>query len=260
MHGRKSALVQRLMENPPPGIDVLLMEGTNIGSDKPCVTESDLEDDFVDLLQETKGRVFVAWSAQNIDRTVTLYRACLKTGRTLVIDLYTAEVLERLAAFGRLPRPGWNGLKVVVTRAFARLYRSKGEGAFVDRMAQHGIAARELVAAPGQWAIMVRPSLMRAFAPAGVVPDADDAWCWSMWRGYLKEKDGAALQVWFDGGAACARHIHTSGHAATADLRAFAAALNPRCLVPIHGVAWDSAPDGFPPIRRLSDGEAAEIA
>ncbi len=260
MHGRKSALVQRLMADPPPDIDVLLMEGTNLGSDNPCVTEADLEDDFVDLLKATKGRAFVAWSAQNIDRTVTLYRACLKTGRTLVVDLYTAEVLERLAAFGKLPQPGWNNLKVVVTRAFVRQYRRKGEGDFVDRMAQHGISARALAATPGKWAIMVRPSLMRDYVPAGVAPGTDDAWCWSMWRGYLKEKDGAALQSWFDDGGAHARHIHTSGHAAPADLRAFSAALKPRCLVPIHGVAWDTAPEGFPPIRRLRDGEAAEIA
>jgi ribonuclease J len=59
------------------------------------------------------GRVFVTWSAQNVDRTVTLYRACLKAGRTLVVDLYTAEVMEAVAEFGRLPRPGLQNLKVV---------------------------------------------------------------------------------------------------------------------------------------------------
>ena len=98
-HGRKSVLTRRLMAAPPENIDVLLMEGTNLGSDKPCITESDLEDDFVDLFRSTAGRVFVAWSAQNVDRTVTLYRACLKAGRTLVVDLYTAEVMEALAEF-----------------------------------------------------------------------------------------------------------------------------------------------------------------
>jgi len=29
----------------------------------------------------------------------------------------------------------------------------------------------------------------------------------------------------------------------------------PQQLVPIHGVAWDENTDGFPPIRRLADGE-----
>lgn len=103
-HGRKGVLTQRMMDTPPPALDVLLMEGTNLGTDKSCVSESALEQAFVDLFIGTVGRVFVAWSAQNIDRTVTLYRACLKTGRTLVIDLYTAEVLEMLSEFGKLPQ------------------------------------------------------------------------------------------------------------------------------------------------------------
>ena len=46
-HGRKSALTRRLMAAPPEKLDVLLMEGTNLGSDKSCTTESNLEDAFV---------------------------------------------------------------------------------------------------------------------------------------------------------------------------------------------------------------------
>ena len=132
-HGRKSALVDRFMAAPPSDIDVLLMEGTNLGTDKPCVRESDLEADFEALFRQTKGRVFVSWSAQNIDSTVTLYRACLKTGRTLVVDLYTAEVLETLGEFGKLPRPDWAGIKIVVTSAMARMYRRKGNGSLGAR-------------------------------------------------------------------------------------------------------------------------------
>lgn len=258
-HGRKSKLVEHLMANPPPAIDVLLMEGTNLGSDKPSMTESDLEGDFEALFRRTKGRVFVAWSAQNVDRTVTLYRACLKTGRTLVVDLYTAEVLETLAAFGRLPQPDWPAMKVVVTSAFARMYRRKGDEAFVQRMVPHGISAKKLAATPEKWVVMVRPSLVRDYEPAGVEPNSDDAWSWSMWRGYLKNEDGARLQEWFERGGAQAAHIHTSGHASPANLRAFASSIDPKWLVPIHGVAWDTETEGFPPIRRLKDGEPALI-
>lgn len=34
----------------------------------------------------------MTWSAQNIDRTVTSYRACKRADRTLVLDLYTIDV------------------------------------------------------------------------------------------------------------------------------------------------------------------------
>lgn len=254
-HGRKSALVDRFMASPPPDIDVLLMEGTNLGSDKPCVTESDLETDFEALFRETKGRLFVAWSAQNVDRTVTLYRACLKTGRTLVVDLYTAEVLEILGKFGKLPQPDWSNVKVVVTTAMARMYGRKGNEAFVKRMVPHGMSAKKLSATPEKWVVMVRPSLMRDYARSSVAPNANDAWSWSMWRGYLKNDDGRLVQQWFDDGGTRAAHLHTSGHASPVDLRDFANSISPRWLVPIHGVAWDTEAEGFPRIRRLTDGE-----
>ena len=254
-HGRKSALVKRLMNSPPQSVDALVMEGTNLGSKKPWSNETNLEERFRALFTGTSGRVFVSWSAQNIDRTVTLYRACKATGRTLVVDLYTAEVMEMLADFGQLPRPGWPNLKVVITRAFARMYRETGREEFVDRMAKHGIAADKLADTPSKWVVMTRPSLIRDFENKGVTPCHTDAWSWSMWHGYLTGDDGKRVQDWFDLGECPATHIHTSGHASPDDLREFAMAIKPKLMVPVHGLAWDEAQEGFPKIQRLVDGE-----
>lgn len=254
-HGRKSTLVQKLMDAPPQNLDALLLEGTNLGTNKPTATESDLEEDFVELFKRISGRVFVSWSAQNIDRTVTLYRACLRAGRTLVVDLYTAEVLDLLASAGRLPQPGWKQIKVVITKAFSRLYKMKGREHFVDRMAKYGISASALAERPSHWTIMIRPSLIRDFEAKGVRPTGQDAWSYSQWSGYLRQPDGQALQSWFDSAGAAARHIHTSGHASVADLLSFANAMKPKQLVPIHGVAWDDARRDFPNVTRLLDGE-----
>lgn len=253
LHGRKRALVERLMANPPPRVDYLLMEGTNLDSDKPCVTEDDLEHRFCDLFQRTPGRVFVSWSAQNVDRTVTIYRACLKTGRTLVVDLYTAEVMDMLAGYGRLPTFGWRQIKVVLTRGLRR----RADEAFVARLLKEGVAvgAASLEGAREKLVIMTRPSLLRDFSAKGVAASSEDAWCWSQWLGYLRETDGASVRAFFEEVGAQAEHIHTSGHASAADLRAFAAALAPRALIPIHGVKWDSQQPGFPPMLRLRDGE-----
>ena len=259
IHGCKAALVERLMATPPANLDVLLMEGTNLGSDKPTKHESDLEADFVTLLRETPGRVFVCWSAQNIDRTVSLYRACIKTRRTLAVDLYTAEVLELLGEAGRIPQAGWNNIKVVVTRGLARMYEAKGRKDFVERMAAHGISAAKLAENRGRWVVMTRPSMVRDFEAKSVRPTAEDAWSYSQWRGYLTQPDGVALKAWFDQGGARATHIHTSGHASVADLHVFASAMKPRMLVPIHGVAWDAESAGFANVVRLKDGEPLAI-
>jgi ribonuclease J len=256
-HGRKAKLVDAVMKWPPSDIDVLLMEGTNLGSDKPVVTETELEDEFVALFHRTPGRVFVCWSGQNIDRTVTLYRAAKKTGRTLVIDLYTADVLDRIAEGTGLPRAGWPGLQVVITSGLARNYRKQGREDFVARMVEHGLPAKAL--AKGTWVAMLRRGLMRDYARAGVVPGQGDAFNFSMWRGYLREAYHADAHDWCHGGGAEIAFIHTSGHASPADLRAFANAIAPKALIPIHGVSWDEQPEGFPPITRLQDGQPLQI-
>jgi len=161
--------------------------------------------------------------------------------------------MEALAEFGKLPRPGWNNLKVVVTSALARMYRRKGREAFVESVVPHGMSADKLVQTPSKWVVMVRPSLIRDYVPKGVIPNADDAWCWSMWRGYLENDDGQRVRQGFEPSRAA--HIHTSGHASPTDLRSFAQAMNAKQIVPIHGVAWDRDTTGFVAIRRLTDGE-----
>lgn len=256
-HGRKSVLIDRMMANPPSDIDVLVSEGTNLGSDKPVTTEDELEGDFVELFKRTTGRIFVSWSGQNIDRTVTLYRAAKRTGRTLVIDLYTAEVLDRISQRTRLPRPGFPNLKVVVTRGLRGYYRRIGRDDFVARMAPHGLSARRL--AQCRHVIMVRRGLLADYQRADVVPTAEDAFNYSMWRGYLLEPYHAEALEWCRAGGAEIAYIHTSGHASPADLRAFAAAICPKVTVPVHGVKWDEELHGFGTIRRLADAEPMAI-
>jgi ribonuclease J len=258
-HGRKSALPRGLMAYPPRDLDVLVMEGTNLGSAKPTQSEKDLEADFVRLFKETPGRVFVAWSAQNIDRTVTMYRACKRTGRTLVVDLYTASVLEALADLGTIPQPSWDHLTVVITKGLRQMYARTGQEEFVARAASHGISASKMARDQRNWVVMVRPSLIPDFVAKGIVPTPQDAWSYSMWRGYLDKEDGKALQSWFEAGGSRAVHLHTSGHASPADLRAFARAMSPKLLIPVHGLGWDAKPDGFPAIQRVKDGETLSL-
>ncbi len=256
-HGRKSALVDRIMACPPSDIDVLLTEGTNLGSDKPVKSENGLEKDFVELFERTKGRVFVAWSGQNIDRTVTIYRAAKQTGRTLAIDLYTADVLDRISEGTRLLRAGFPNLKIIVTRGLLSNYRSQGRQDFVERMIPNGISARKLEGS--RYVVMLRRGLIHDYQSAGVVPTADDVFNFSMWRGYLSEPYHAEALEWCKAAGAEIAYIHTSGHASPADLRAFAMAIRPKIVVPVHGVKWDEEFHGFGRIRRLADAETMDV-
>jgi len=107
---------------------------------------------------------------------------------------------------------------------------------------------------------MLRRGLLADYQRAGVVPTAEDAFNYSMWRGYLSEPYHAEPLEWCRAGGAEIAYIHTSGHASAADLRAFAAAIGPKITVPVHGVKWDEESRGFGLIRRLADGELMVIS
>lgn len=254
-HGRKGGLVDRLMATPPSDVDLLILEGTNLGTDKPVMSEVALEADFINLMARKPGRIFTAWSGQNIDRTVTLYRAARRSGRDLVVDLYTAEVLEAIADGTRLPRPGFDNLKVVLTRGLRNHYAKAGRDDFVERMARHGISASALTGS--RHVVMLRDGLVRDFQAKGVVPGPDDAFVWSMWRGYLQE-DGSAY-AWARQGGAELQFLHTSGHASAADLRAFAAAISARRVLPVHGANWRMAGSDLPGLLPLANGEVLDV-
>lgn len=249
-HGRKGKLVDGTISDPPRDIDVLIIEGTNLGADKPTVTEHDLEHRFVDLAQRTPGRLFVTWSAQNVDRTVTLYRAALRANRTLVVDLYTAEVLEALQGHLNAPFLGIQNLKVVLTRSLASHYRKLGKETWLNAMAKIGLSAAAL---EQQAIVMIRSgSLHRDYMFKGVAPTKDDAFSFSMWSGYLK--DQSDLLSWFGSAGSTIEHIHTSGHASPATLRRFAEAVSAKQVVPVHGLNWDREQTGFDRLARLRDG------
>lgn len=92
------------------------------------------------------------------------------------------------------------------------------------------------------------------------MPNADDAYNFSIWRGYLSEPYHSAALEWCQAGGSEVAYIHTSGHASPADLRAFAKALQPKVVIPVHGREWDEHSEGFGNLKRLSDGEQYAIS
>jgi ribonuclease J len=94
-HERKAALFERLVSNPPRPVHVMLMEGSSLGRLGPgqlFPTEGEIEKRLVERFRPA-GLVGICSSAQNIDRVVSIHRACKRTGRTFVLDLYALEVL-----------------------------------------------------------------------------------------------------------------------------------------------------------------------
>jgi ribonuclease J len=260
-HGRKAILTEKLMRKPPQNLDVLIMEGTNLPTPsvpvKGTPTETELEEDFTRLFTESTGRIFVSWSSTNIDRTVSLFRACKKSGRVLVPDLFCMMVLMRLGRFAKIPQPDWDGghMRAVVTSRMKYLAERLGEPEIVENLIKHNAAmgAAKLAETPEKWVIMARSSLVEDFARKGVAPNGDDVWVWSQWKGYLEQEQAQKMKGFF---APCRiEYIHSSGHASPEVLQRFAEAMKAKVLVPVHGENWNSWENNFSNTIALNNGD-----
>jgi len=254
-HGRKRKLFEAMVSRPPKDIDVLMMEGTTIGrtgSDEGFATEDDLENEFVEAFRETKGLHFVWTSSQNIDRLVTIFRAAKRTGRVLLIDLYTAVVLEATDR-DSIPQSDWDEVRVYLPWSQRLSVKKKGLFEDLGRHGKNRVYREDLPGLAGRAVMLFRPMVMSDRGVNAVLEGA--GFTYSMWQGYLKEKGSQRVLKWLERNGIPRCNIHTSGHASVADLKRFAGALAPRTLVPIHSFETGRFREFFDRVVQKEDGE-----
>jgi ribonuclease J len=251
-HGRKRSFA-RMLDRPPTGVDTLLMEGTHVGSERTePPTEAQVELDLARTLRSTAGLAVVAGSAQNVDRLVTVYRAALRSGRTLLVDLYSTAVAE---ATGRasIPRPGFPGVGVWAPRRQRVQVKESGQFHRTTAVRPYRVFTEELVARPERYVVLGGSSAAhellrdRALTAGGTL-------VWSMWSGYLDEPSGVRLREAARAAGVPLVEHHTSGHASVKDLRRLVAAVKPRAVVPIHTEGADEFARHFPRTTPQRDG------
>lgn len=260
-HGRKAALFDQLLADPPTEVDVLLMEGTHVRGDgardaEAFKTEAELEEDLVTLCRDTPGLVAVLGSAQNLDRVVTVYRAARRSGREFVIDLYGASVAA--ATRSSIPQLGHDGLRVYVPQRQRVRVKESGEFHRVAEIKEQRVYLEEVAADPGRFVFHVPSSTVQELIRHGALGPAGTA-VWSMWDGYLRDRSGVRLRALLDEQGIPMPHIHTSGHASVADLGRLVAALSPGRLIPIHSEAGSRFGALFPNVELQSDGSWWEV-
>lgn len=115
-HGRKDKAFKWFLHNAPANVDYLLMEGTQIErSTHKDKLESEIENELIAIFSSSENINLVYASGQNIDRLVSVYRACKRSGKLFVVDVYTATVLKTLSGFAALPYPSkaFSDIKVI---------------------------------------------------------------------------------------------------------------------------------------------------
>jgi ribonuclease J len=258
-HGRKSALFEQMVLHPPKDIDVLLMEGSSLSrldDEASFPTEQVMENQLVETLKATAGLAMVHTSAQNIDRIVSLYRACKKTDRTMVIDLYAAAILEATGN-DNIPQSSWPGVALYVPESQRRLIKKNEWFELLDKHKKNRIFADRLHQEPSKYVMLFRPLLMRDLNKAGCLDGA--SFIYSQWEGYLEKGSYADMEAWLESHSISMTHIHTSGHASPVDLKRFAEALAPKVLVPIHSFAPEKYEGLFSNVISRDDGEWWEV-
>jgi ribonuclease J len=226
-HGRKKVLFDNLLKHPPQKIDYLILEGSMIGRDKGKYdTEIDIEKELVNLFKNNDKLLFVACSSQNIDRIVSVYRACLKTKRTFVIDPYTAFVLDKLKILSsKIPQFNWNNMKIFFV---PNTYTDKmAKGKTLYRFKSAKITFEEIQNRRNK--LVIKDTYLTRTIFGNNKALTDTALVYSMWEGYLDD-----VKSFWEKHQVPIIKVHSSGHAYIEELKSFVEAVKPKHIIPNH--------------------------
>lgn len=266
-HGRKGVLFERFIQEPPVDIDVLLMEGTMLcRSNGGFPDESSVEEEIVRVIADQHNASFIVCASQNIDRIVSAFRACKRTGKTLVVDVYTEWVLERMKLVSdSVPNMYWDEVKVFVPNSQYQVVKGNMEFFGDLRNAifepDHRITAEELQSSAADYVQIIR--LSGAKLINRYIGDEPVNIIYSDWPGYLEEGEeryGASeLVLLRDDPLVNFVYAYTGGHAMLEDLKLFARTLSPKILVPVHTDYPDEFQNNFDHVLVLRDGQELTI-
>jgi len=260
-HGRKGKAFKWFTHNAPQNVDYLLLEGTTIGREsKPFKTEEEIENDFVKVFQEQNNINLIYTSGQNIDRIVSIFRACIKANKILVVDVYVAKILKELSRFAQIPNPSkeFENLKVMFAHFTDSRLTREGNEKILYEFKQYKITKEEIGNQADKIVMFIRPSMQ---IDLGKIKGIDGGnLIYSMWEGYLQKSGTKKLLDYLTNRNFTIHKIHTSGHADTETLKQMVEAIKPKNIVPIHTFSKSEYSGIFStPIVEINDGETISI-
>jgi ribonuclease J len=265
-HGRKESLTERLIRNPPKDISCLFIEGTMMGrSAEPVKREKEIENEILAVARGSKGPVFINFSALSVDRLVSFYRAAVRSGRILLVDIYTAMMLSAISTKIRsIPSPGgrFKNLRVYYPRYILHtLVEINGPYETVYKFKDEQMKDKE-VAGNTKVIMMVRPQMTRDIEKILAINPRfleDSALIYSQWHGYLEQDKMKEMVGYFTGHGSSFHHIHTSGHADIKTLRRLIRAMAPAEVIPYHTESPQNFHSLSSRVKIAEDGMEIEI-
>ncbi len=117
-------------------------------------------------MKSTRGMVLVYCSGQNIDRIVTIFRACKQSQRQMIIDLYTAEIL-RATENPHIPQGDWPGVRVFIPQWQRRLVKRNQLFNLLEIYKKNRIFPEELREIAAHATLLFRPSMATDLQESG---------------------------------------------------------------------------------------------
>ncbi len=260
-HGRKAKVFYWFTHNAPQNVDYLLLEGTTISRDnKPFKTEPEIENQLIEVFKQQGKINLIYTSGQNIDRLTSICRACKRTGKIFVVDVYVAKVLKELSKYAGIPYPSENfeNLKVMFPFFTSRRLKNEGNEKVLYEFKKFKITKEEISNQSEKIVMIVRPSMQKDLEHIKGIEGGN--LIYSMWEGYLKKSGTMKFVDYLTNRKFTLHKFHTSGHADSKTLKKMVEAIKPKNIVPIHTFEGDKYKDIFiEPIVELIDGEIREI-
>lgn len=253
-HGRKSVLFNSILKNPPKNIDYLILEGTTLGRQNGQYhSETDIENELTRLLRDNRSLFFIACSSQNIDRIVSIYRACVKTDRIFVIDPYTALILHKLKEISRhIPQFDW-GKNIRLFFVPNRYTKKMAQDKSLFKFKSAKITYQEIQSIKER--LVVKDSYTTRWIFARKNEVLNSTLIYSMWDGYWPQ-----VEPFWNKHNVPVINIHSSGHAYIEELERFVKAVNPKYIIPNHTFYPDKYFELFGSrIKIIHDKETVEI-
>jgi ribonuclease J len=253
-HGRKKILFENMLKWPLKDIDHLITEGTTIKRDSSneAKSEIEVERDLIREFRKNKGLTLISSSSQNMDRITSIYRACIKTGKTFVIIPYTAAVLDGIKREGiNLPEYDDPNIGVLFVQSKASqkmsgdksLFKYKGKKIGYDEIAEN----KQNMVVLDSYDVRERLARLKLLSGATLI--------YSQWEKYLDGQES----FWEENGVEIVK-VHTSGHVTPSDLKKFVKAVNPKKISPMHTLAAESFREFFgDKVVELNNGESIEV-
>ncbi len=256
--GREKYLFPKLLKDIPKNINILLLEGTRITrNNEKYPTEEAVEKALIKIFEKQENISLITVASQNIDRLVSIYKATTKAKKELIIDPYTAFVLEELGNKSKtLPQYDWRNIRVYFSPNQTKVLLDNGYKENVYRYRKSKITSDEMAERKKDLVFLFKDNRGSRKFFDRLYPLKNANFIWGLWEGYLEDSD---LQDLCKEKEMNFYHIHTSGHGGVNEMERLVNAVNPKTVIPVHTQEPEKYKEYFSNVTILPDNKPLKI-